>query len=142
MKICIEKNIKRGGPYFEFLPGEYKQTHWNDISIFVEEEVFELIEPVFRKHLRDSFNPFGPTRVSKLKSDDLINELKNFGTILRNSKSLAEIKEKVDFPIPTSEMFELNVEQQKEDLASLIDELVEWLNSTFRSHELITILGI
>ena len=42
MKICIEQNVKSGG-YLEFLPGEYKQTHWNEDSIFLGLDFYKQV---------------------------------------------------------------------------------------------------
>lgn len=141
MKICIEHNVKSGG-YIEFLPGEYEQTHWNNSSIFLKLEVFELIETVFKRNLRDSFSPYGCTRVTRPRWEGVIEDLNKLSVALKDSKNLLESKEKLEFSFPTPRTFEENFEMFKGDLAALVDEFVQWINTTLSSYELITILGV
>ena len=141
MKICIEQNVKSGG-YLEFLPGEYKQTHWNEDSIFLGLEVFQLIEVVFKRNLRGAFSPYGCSRVTRSEWEGINGDLRNLSLALRDANNLPECKEKLYFSFPTTRAFEENFEAFKDDLVVLIDGLVQWVNRTLVSHELITILGV
>lgn len=141
MKICIEQNVKSGG-YLEFLPGEYKQTHWNEDSIFLGLEVFQLIEVVFKRNLRGAFSPYGCSRVTRSEWEGINGDLRKLSLALRDANNLPECKEKLNFSFPTTRAFEENFEAFKNDLVVLIDGLVQWVNRTLVSHELITILGV
>ena len=39
-----------GTAYFEFLPGPYHGDHWGEASVFVQEQVFCLIESALQRH--------------------------------------------------------------------------------------------
>ena len=47
-RVCLIQSLSElhGTCYFEFLPGKY----WNQNSVFLTEEVFGYLEPVFKRH--------------------------------------------------------------------------------------------
>ena len=51
IKLVTDIEELSGTDYFEFLPREYSGVCWNPDSVFLDEEVFTLIEPIFEKNV-------------------------------------------------------------------------------------------
>ena len=45
IRLIRDKAKLHGTCYFELLPDEYQGRWWNDGSVFLAEDVFDLIEP-------------------------------------------------------------------------------------------------
>ena len=53
IRLSRDKSLLEGTAYFEFLPGHYVKEHWNDSSVFLDEEIMCLIERPFMDALPD-----------------------------------------------------------------------------------------
>jgi hypothetical protein len=49
--LIRDKRQLEGTAYFEFLPGRYTGQHWNEKSVYLDEEVLGLIEKPFMDSL-------------------------------------------------------------------------------------------
>lgn len=54
----------RGTCYFEFLPGKYKRECWQKNSVFLDEQIFELIEDIFKKRIKE-YDHFSFVEINK-----------------------------------------------------------------------------
>src|SRR5204862_292237 len=52
-----------GTAYFEFLPGRYAGECWGRQSVFLTEQAFAHIEPIFQKH-RPDFDHYAFTEIA------------------------------------------------------------------------------
>ncbi len=112
IKIITDKNELEGTCYFEILPGKYKGQCWKDCSIFLDEEVFSLIEPAFERHV-PNYDHYAFTDVSKEQWNMILNDL---------------ISQKLD--------------SKREDTKKLIDELTVWVRSQLENEDYLAVLGL
>lgn len=119
MKIRLINQVSQldGTQYFEFLPGPYKGRCFTDDSVFIEEDVFGIIEPIFQelvpKYQRNAFN-----KVLKEDWAKIVAEMQQQRVNIANS--------------PNSDA----------ELLAMIDQFTSWVIKTLGTYEEISILGI
>lgn len=101
-----------GTCYFEFLPGPYRDQHWNSDSVFLAEDVFELIQPIIVKYV-PQFNYFSFTPIRWPEWKLIISDLGKLASTSGNR-----------------------------ELGIVASELSGWLKKQLTEHDCVTILGI
>jgi hypothetical protein len=141
--IELIKNVDAltGTDYFEFLPGEYSGQCWCKDSVFLDEEVFSLIEPSIASN-SPNYDHYAFTSISRTQWTSIIEQWKKVAVALDDTPSDA-----IDQVLGM--MFTTTKQQYLEDevanrLATkrLILDLSSWLRTTLRVHERITVLGM
>ena len=142
VRLIKNKSELKGTCYFEFLPGPYMGVSWNENSVFLEEETFVLIEPVFERRL-DKFDHFAFTEVPRPSWTEIINDLQTLRQKLTNASTVDDIRSDIGLLFITTEA-SLNNDfpKHKLDLMLMIDQLIEWLTHGLTNHDVISVLGI
>jgi hypothetical protein len=142
IKILRNKNELDGTCYMELLPGKYDGKCWSDTSIFFDEEVFGLLEPIIEKHAK-GYDHYAFTEVDKNTWSKIISDLENVQKLLKSDESSEELQQHLGFLFKNTETeFFENLDQNKQDTDRLIKEFVAWLKDKLASNEVISILGI
>jgi hypothetical protein len=142
--ICLirYKQELRGTCYFEFLPGEYRNECWNEGSVFLAEEVFGLIEPIFARH-EPNFDHFSFVGIQRPTWERIISDLEVLVNAARSSEDMANLRGAVGFTFTTSEkQSDRNFRVNADTLANMAEELIDWLREQLRQHECVSVLGM
>lgn len=130
----------KGTGYYQISPGKYQGLHWQDGSVFVNEDVFGFIEGIICNYY-PNYNPMGPNDIPKelgLKIADawdsassklLMSDPKEVLSILNLDGEYGEF------------MFE-EIKLNKILIAKMLGELSTLLRDYYNSTEWICILGI
>lgn len=140
--IIRDTQVLEGTCYFEISKGKYDGKHWQNTSLFFEEEIFGLIEYVFEKHC-SKYSHYSMNDVSKSDWTKIREELITLNQTLNNSNDFSEVLGKVGFIFSgTRDYFQNHFETCKADLISMNKELIDWVDQTFSHHSYISVLGI
>jgi hypothetical protein len=136
-QLIKDKSELEGTAYFEFAPGEYNGKYWNDNSIYLSEDALCLIEDVFEKNLRN-YNHFSFTEMDKNELCIIIKELEKLKIHFNNNMPINGSTFSDKYYV------ELNKEAKKEKLivVKIIVELIQWIKSTLKHNDKISLLGI
>jgi hypothetical protein len=143
-QICLirDKRELRGTCYFEFLPGEYRNECWNEGAVFLAEEVFELIEPVFVYH-EPNFDHFSFVCIRRPTWEQIILDLESLANAAKSAETMTDLQGVAGFLVTTSEKWlAYNFRMHADALASMTEELIDWLREQLRQHECISLLGM
>ncbi|MBN1345699.1 MAG: hypothetical protein JXQ73_23605 [Phycisphaerae bacterium] len=141
IELITDKAKLIGTGYFELMPGAYENECWKHGSVFLDEEVFALLEPAIQRHAQ-GYDHYAFTPVRKDAWKGIISELN--GT----KERLAEIPaDAVDTVLgmmfaTTKGRFIAEFEQNRAKTIEMIRDLIGWLEETLKTHDLITILGM
>ena len=129
--------------YFEFLPGPYRGQHWAAESVYVQEEIFCLIEPIIRQH-HPGYDHYSHSGIPASEWSKIIADLHALATRARSATSLADLRQAgVGFHRRGIDAeFEQDLGNNAHALAQLADDLSRWLRETLRSHGMVTVLGM
>ena len=142
IRLITDLTDLNGTCYFEFLPGIYSGKCWNEKSVFIDDHIIGLIEPVFYRNINnyDHYSFMSADKETWLK---ITNELCELQNILRNSSDLEEVISNLSIAFPTlTSALEENFNSTKSELVVLINELVIWVTKTLKSNSKISILGM
>jgi hypothetical protein len=142
IELIKDLNKLEGTAYFEFFPGKYKNKCWNKESVFIDEESFGLIEPIFERCI-EKYDHYAFVAVNRKKWERVIDELLSLQEKVRGLKGVDDLQEYIGlFSTATRERFAESFEKNREDLDKLIEDLVAWLRRTLKNYEGISILGL
>ena len=137
----LKKGEFTGSLYFEFVPGAYTGNHWQENAVYLSDEVFELIEPVFTKVI-PSFGRYSPNEISRGNWELIILEFQAVKETLVKASTPADIREKIWLYGKFETLFFEHFDDARFALLKLITELSAWLNIQLRTHEKVSVLGI
>ena len=138
VKIYTLDTKPEGTVYFELLPRKYEDKCWNNDSVYIDEDVFFLIEKIFI----DSIPNYDHYAFTEMGKDEVCR-------VIGRLNSLVEGLEGESFKL--SELFvngvlDYGVEAEwgtiKPNLKVLCKELSSWLLHVLKSRKTLTILGI
>lgn len=142
LRLIENKTELKGTCYFEFLPGPYKGHSWNDNSVFMDEETFTLIEPVFQRRLSD-FDHFAFVGVSKSEWHGILIDLKELNRKLSNVRGVGEVEPGLGFLFKQTEAtFDEDFSKNVANFAQMIDQFCTWINSRLVEFDMVSILGM
>ncbi|GAB6096438.1 hypothetical protein JCM14469_26910 [Desulfatiferula olefinivorans] len=142
IKIIKDKAELEGTCYIELSLGKYQGKHWEKTSLFFEEEVFGLIEPIFEK-IAPNYDHYNMNDIDSNSWDNILSELKALNALLESTNDFEDILGKVGFIFAGSrDYFQNHLLSCKDQLIKLITELVEWVENNIKEHGCIAVLGI
>lgn len=139
--LIHDRSELKGTCYFELLPGEYRDTCWNEGSVFLSEETFLLIEPVVARHER-RFDHYSFVGIRRHVWNAIIVDLDSLAKRCESAKCLGDLGLSFSLFESTESEFNRDFSSSSAALAKLSRELTGWLRTTLRTHECVTILGM
>ena len=142
IRAITDKSDLEGTAYVELLPGKYKDSCWNDGSLFFEEEVFGYFEPCVKKHVPD-FDHYAFSEMDASQCALVASSLRDLAVLVQSVTTVAQLRDHVGFIFHGSEKrFENDLADNLSALARLAEELADWLVVQASSHEHVSILGL
>lgn len=131
-----------GTAYFEFLPGKYQNKCWNEASVFLDEEAFGYVEPIFERLVPD-YDHYAFVEVQRPRWSPIRAELGRLLWLLNAAPSDGDLSENIGFRFrDTQEKFFAGRPQTIEDVRVMIVDLDTWLERILRDHESVSLLGL
>ena len=129
--------------YFEFLPGPYRGQHWAPESVYVQEEIFCLIEPIIRQH-HPGYDHYSHSSIPAVEWSRIIADLQALATRARSANSLADLRQAgVGFHRRGIDAeFEQDFANNTHALAKLADDLSLWVRDALRSQDVVSVPGM
>lgn len=142
IEIIRDKSELEGTCYIELSLGKYQGKHWEDTSLFFDDEVFGLIEIIFEKHI-PSYDHYNMNDADSESWSSIISELKELSAFLESANKFTDIVGKVGFIFAgTRDYFQNHFQLCKAQLLKMINELVAWAEINIKKHGYIAVLGI
>ena len=137
----LRKGEFTGSLYFEFVPGGYTGNHWQENAVYLSDEVFELIEPVFVKVI-PSFGRYSPNEISRINWELIINEFQALKAALVQASALAEVRERMWCSKKFERLLFEHFDTSRCAVLKLMTDLNAWLDVQLATHETVSVLGI
>lgn len=142
IRLLTDVRALKGTLYFEFAPGPYGGKNWRSDSVFLSEDSFGLIARVFIRNI-PGFSWYGPFEVRRQAWDRIVQDLYSLEVRARRASGEGDLSEDLSFSSDANRgAFQGDFQANALDLATMIRQLADWLISTLRHHECISILGI
>jgi len=142
IRIIRDKMELEGTCYIELSLGKYQGKHWCQTSLFFEEDIFGLIEPIFEGAISE-YDHYGMNNADKYEWDKALFELKELAKLLESANEFSDVMYILSFVFSgTRDYFQNHFEYCKTELLNVIYELVEWAETNIQKHGYIAILGI
>ena len=130
IRLIRDKSLLEGTAYFEFLPGHYVKEHWNDSSVFLDEEIMCLIERPFMDALPD-YDHYSFFDVSLTKWQGILSHLEKLRETLAAAQGIRDVEDQLCCIWPgTEKSFAEDFDRNRKDLIDLITEFNSWVNLT------------
>ncbi|HEX8671625.1 MAG TPA: hypothetical protein VF710_07040 [Longimicrobium sp.] len=131
-----------GTAYIELLPGGYRDSCWNEGSVFLTEEVFGYFERIIERH-EPRFDHFAFVDVERATWNAILDDLAGVARDLRAAASIEDVPPLVGFYyLRTKQGFAASFRENADALAALLDELGVWLREQLSRVEVIAVLGM
>ena len=142
IRAITDKSELEGTAYVELLPGKYRDSCWNDGSLFFEEEVFGYFEPSIKKHVPD-FDHYAFTEMDAVQCALVASSLRELAGSAQSAATVEQLEGNIGFLFQGSaQRFEDDLPENLSALAWLAEELADWLVVQASSHEHVSILGL
>jgi len=142
IEIIKDKSELEGTCYIELSLGKYQGKHWEETSLFFDEEIFGLIEMIFERNV-PGYDHYGMNDADAESWKKVISELKELSLFLDSSAKFTDIVGKVDFIFSgTRDFFQNHFQRCKIQLHEMSNELVTWAAINIKKHGHIAVLGI
>ena len=142
INIITDKSELEGTCYIELSLGKYQGKHWEETSLFFNEDVFGLIEAIFEKHVA-GYDHYHMNDADSGSWAKIIIELKELNKCVDSAGEFNDIMGKVGLAYAdTRDYFQRNFQLCKSQLINVITELVAWAEVNIEKHKYIAILGI
>lgn len=136
-QVIKDKSKLVGTAYFEFLPGKYSGTCWNDSSIYLNEESMSIVEGIFEMYI-DGYDHYSFSEMNNEAFQLIVNALKDLILEIENDKE-------INGSVFNQEYYKLlneNIKDDKQAVNEFITVLIDWIKETSQKEETISILGI
>ncbi|KPF67744.1 hypothetical protein IP84_12480 [beta proteobacterium AAP99] len=131
-----------GTQYFELMPGAYRGRCWNEGSIFIDEEVFGFLEPIFECRV-PAFNHYAFSQADSTQCAKLASDLTQLAEQLDAAESMRALRSQLGFVFTTSEArFLQDFLANKVALAALARAVATWIRVCADRDGGIAVLGI
>ncbi len=142
IQFFVDKSDLDGTGYFELSPGRYEGKHWQNGCLFFDEEIFGLIEPIFKKCI-PNYDHYDMNDAGSDAWRVIVDDLEQLSSQLRGAREFEELLGKVGFAYAdTEKTFCREFDERKVELAAMIDKLVAWANREIEKHGCIAVLGM
>ena len=124
--------------YIELYPGPYRDKCWCSDSVFLTEEGFGFVEPIFRRHT-PQYDYYSFMELPRIAGAQVIAELTGFVRAIRGEKLVAPLTPSA------AEAFERigqGASEEHKAVAGLADRLAGWLEREYAEAEVISVLGL
>jgi hypothetical protein len=136
VRLIKDKSELNGTCYFEFAIGRYNGSHWRKSSVYLEDEVFHGLLPLFRRCL-PQFDYYFHTQVNAAAWAPVVSELKELRErLVRVHKSIPSEKDALA-PALDRDLCDFAPEY-----VQVITDLCDWLDDKAKRHTAVTILGM
>lgn len=140
--MITDKQELDGTGYIELLPGVFTGKVWSKNSVYLSEESFGYIEPVFEELMAD-FNRFAFTEVVSDVLPELVAKLRRLADFLTKVKGTDELNGRIGFVYAETEaLFALDFSSNRQALVDMIGELCDWLEKQAGEQDAISVLGL
>jgi hypothetical protein len=131
-----------GTAYFELLPGPYRESCWGPDSVFLDEEAFGFIEPIFER-LCPAFDHYAFTEIGRPLWHDILRELDARADMLRGDPSDEHVRATLGFfGLDTDNKFFARPTENKQALRELIEALAGWVRAKLQHNDVVSVLGL
>lgn len=142
IEIIKDKSNLDGTCYIELSLGKYQGKHWEETSLFFQEETFGFIEMIFERHV-PGYDHYSMNNADYESWSKIIAELRQLEALLNSAKEFGELIGKVGFVFgDTRDYFQNHFQQSKAQLQKMVSELSEWAEEHIIKYGYIAILGI
>ncbi|WP_237067923.1 hypothetical protein [Microbulbifer guangxiensis] len=142
IEIIKDKSSLEGTCYIELSLGKYKGVHWEETSLFFDEEIFGLIEPIFERNV-PGYDHYSMNDADFNAWESIISDLLQLKNTIEQSSDFNDISDQAGFIYSgTRDYFATHYQDCKMKLSVLIEELVNWASINIKQHGYISILGI
>lgn len=142
IEIITDKSNLEGTCYIEVSLGKYQGKHWEDTSLFFEEETFGFIEMIFERNV-PGYDHFSMNDADSDSWYKVIAELKELERLLSAASEFDDLNCRVGFVFDgTRDYFQNHFQLSKAQLQKMVSELAEWAEIQIVKHGHIAILGI
>ena len=124
--------------YIELYPGPYRDKCWCSDSVFLTEEAFAFVEPIFRRHTPD-YDYYSFMELPRLAGTQVIAELTGFVRAIRGEALVAPLAPSAAEAL---ERIGQGTSEEHAAVAGLADQLATWLEREYADAEVISVLGI
>ncbi|HEX8830885.1 MAG TPA: hypothetical protein VF705_06960 [Longimicrobium sp.] len=131
-----------GTAYIELVPGGYRDSCWNEGSVFFTEEVFGFIEPIIERH-EPRFDHFAFVDVERSTWNAILDDVAELERALRAAHSVDEVAPLMGFfYLGTKGDFAAAFRENADALAAVLHELRVWLREQLSRENVVAILGM
>lgn len=127
-----------GTVYIELYPGPYREKCWCPDSIFLSEEAFGFVEPIFRRHT-PQYDYYSFMVLPRLAGTQVVAELTGLVRAIRGEPLIAPLTPSA------AEAFErigAGVSDEHAAVAGLAETLANWLEREYTGVEVVSVLGL
>lgn len=140
--LHVSKDTLRGTAYFEFLPGRYRGNCWTERSVFLDEEAFGYIEPIFLRQLPD-YDHYAFVEVARPRWLPILAELDGLVGVLRGRPDDRTLAEVLGFYFAdTQRKFFEDRDGSVAAVEHMASELSAWLRRVLQDEECVSVLGL
>ena len=90
IEIIKDKSELEGTCYIEVSPGKYQGKHWEETSLFFDEEIFGLIEMIFERNV-PGYDHYSMNDANSESWTKVISELKELSVFLWSANKFTDI---------------------------------------------------
>jgi hypothetical protein len=142
IRLIRDKAELEGTAYFEFLPGHYSEKHWNETSVFLDEEVMCMIERPFMNTM-PGYDHYSFSDVAAPRWQSILEGLSKLKTVFADASTVGDVSEQFCCIWPgTVKSFEKDFDVNRNRLIVVIDDFTDWVEQTLHEHESIAVLGM
>jgi hypothetical protein len=142
IKLYRDTAELEGTAYFELSPGPYRESCWGPDSVFLDEEAFGFIEPIFER-LCPTFGHYAFTEIGRPLWHDILRELDARADMLRGDPSDEHVRATLGFfGLDTDSKFFALPTENKQALRELIEALAAWVRAKLQHHNVMSVLGL
>jgi hypothetical protein len=142
IRLIQNLNELHGTCYFEILPGRYEGNCWNQNSVFMTEEVFGYLEPMFERN-EPNFDHYAFIEIKREAWLLIIRDFCSLIEVLEQAQDIQELEGKIGFIFKDSmDRFANDFRSNAVDLIDVLRELSQWLENQLKSYDYLSVLGI
>lgn len=140
--IHTDPETLHGTGYFEIQPGPYAQKHWQPGCLFLDEERFGYIEPIFKNRVQ-AYDNYSMVEITREQWQDVLSDLSDLAEFLSKQPEEQALRSRVGFFFSRSENeffdeLDCNVQQLREMVCFIRD----WVATTLETHDTVSALGL
>ena len=124
--------------YIELYPGPYRDKCWCSDSVFLTEEAFAFVEPIFRCHT-PQYDYYSFMELPRIAGAQVIAELTSVVRAIRAEPPVAPLTPSA------AEAFDrigCGTSEEHAAVATLAERLADWLEREYVDAEVVSVLGL